>query len=439
MNYRDFLQKVIYAIINPLIKAMIAVGITPNIVTFVGFLGNIVAAGFFLDAAWMLGTEQADYASCMVTVGWGGFIILAAGLFDMMDGRLARMSGKSSLFGALWDSTLDRYSELVSLFGICLIFVRMQGDMIWFWVDASQFTCDITMDFKIDGRSPAVNEPYYTAQAGQTAELAGKLTRAWDGANYARVPIAAGYTGWIGLPFTSFNRSPVTAKSIEVHFGYSDNDAAKGKTLYIDALTLTDDATGPDGITIPQKDPVDTRPATPDKAAWNMENIPDDLLTATWASARYGSHADYTPDNVQILGIDGKGRNNTRALAIRQNGGYCWADEFDIDLTMDNTFCNDWSSGDMLMLWVDATEFAGTQLTLELFINDNKPANDTSYFLEEDGRLVKAGTLPDAWGGSAGWGRLPVTPGFKGWSCGSAQCLRQRQDGGNHQAPCRLL
>ena len=121
MNYRDFLQKVIYAIINPLIKAMIAVGITPNIVTFVGFLGNIVAAGFFLDAAWMLGTEQADYASCMVTVGWGGFIILAAGLFDMMDGRLARMSGKSSLFGALWDSTLDRYSELVSLFGICLI------------------------------------------------------------------------------------------------------------------------------------------------------------------------------------------------------------------------------------------------------------------------------------------------------------------------------
>ena len=143
MNYRDFLQKVIYAIINPLIKAMIAVGITPNIVTFVGFLGNIVAAGFFLDAAWMLGTEQADYASCMVTVGWGGFIILAAGLFDMMDGRLARMSGKSSLFGALWDSTLDRYSELVSLFGICLIFVRMQGDMTWFWMSVVTFAAMI--------------------------------------------------------------------------------------------------------------------------------------------------------------------------------------------------------------------------------------------------------------------------------------------------------
>lgn len=45
MNYRDFLQKVIYVIINPIIKAMIRLHITPNIVTFIGFIGNIVAAG----------------------------------------------------------------------------------------------------------------------------------------------------------------------------------------------------------------------------------------------------------------------------------------------------------------------------------------------------------------------------------------------------------
>ena len=57
----------------------------------------------------------------------------------MMDGRLARMSGKSSLFGALWDSTLDRYSELVSLFGICLVFVRMQGGEEWFWMGVVTF------------------------------------------------------------------------------------------------------------------------------------------------------------------------------------------------------------------------------------------------------------------------------------------------------------
>lgn len=162
MNYRDFLQKVIYQIINPIIKAMITMGITPNIVTFIGFLGNIVAVTFFLDAAWMLGMDGViidentanqltgtdgwdpyNYAYCMQTIGWGGLIILAAGLFDMMDGRLARMSGKSSLFGALWDSTLDRYSELVSLFGICLIFVRMQGGEEWFWMGVVTFAAMI--------------------------------------------------------------------------------------------------------------------------------------------------------------------------------------------------------------------------------------------------------------------------------------------------------
>ena len=143
MNYRDFLQKVIYVIINPIIKAMIKLHITPNIVTFVGFIGNIIAAGFFINAAWKLGTNNSyPYEDCMTEIGWGGFIILAAGLFDMMDGRLARMGGKSSLFGALWDSTLDRYSELVSLFGICLAFINMEGD-VWFWMGIVTFAAMI--------------------------------------------------------------------------------------------------------------------------------------------------------------------------------------------------------------------------------------------------------------------------------------------------------
>ena len=155
MNYRDFLQKVIYVIINPIIKMMIKLHITPNIVTFVGFIGNIVAAAFFIDAAWKLGVltltpdvtldiiPEFTYPDCMTEIGWGGFIILAAGLFDMMDGRLARMSGKSSLFGALWDSTLDRYSELVSLFGICLAFIRMDHVGEWFWMGIVTFAAMI--------------------------------------------------------------------------------------------------------------------------------------------------------------------------------------------------------------------------------------------------------------------------------------------------------
>ena len=117
MNYRDFLQKAIYRIINPLIKGMIKVGITPNFITTTGFLLNIVAARIFVYAA------AYKPESSLTLIGWGGFIILFAGLFDMMDGRLARMGNMSSTFGALWDSTLDRYSELFTLFGIAIYFL----------------------------------------------------------------------------------------------------------------------------------------------------------------------------------------------------------------------------------------------------------------------------------------------------------------------------
>lgn len=122
MNYRDYIQKVIYVIINPLIKGMIAVGITPNIITFVGFVLNLVATAMLIYAA--LGASDP-----LCWVGWAGGVILFAGVFDMMDGRLARMGNMSSTFGALWDSTLDRYSELFSLFGV-QYFLQMQG---WTW------------------------------------------------------------------------------------------------------------------------------------------------------------------------------------------------------------------------------------------------------------------------------------------------------------------
>lgn len=111
MNYRDFLQKVIYWVINPIVRGMIAIGITPNIITFLGLLGNIAAAVLMIYG----GVEHPNDLSY---VGWSGAIILFSGLFDMMDGRVARLGNMSSTFGALFDSVLDRYSELITLFGI---------------------------------------------------------------------------------------------------------------------------------------------------------------------------------------------------------------------------------------------------------------------------------------------------------------------------------
>ena len=112
MNYRDFLQQLIYKLINPFIRGMIKVGITPNFITTTGFILNVVAAGMFVYA----GMNSEGEGLSMI--GWAGGMVLFAGLFDMMDGRLARLGNMSSKFGALYDSVLDRYSELVTLFGI---------------------------------------------------------------------------------------------------------------------------------------------------------------------------------------------------------------------------------------------------------------------------------------------------------------------------------
>lgn len=124
MNYRDYLQKLIYTLINPIIKGMIKMGITPNMVTTIGFVGNVVAAFLFIHASQLMPISMG-----FSWIGWGGAILLSSGLFDMMDGRLARLGNMSTTFGAFWDSTLDRYSELFSLFGITLYLMTASG--IW--------------------------------------------------------------------------------------------------------------------------------------------------------------------------------------------------------------------------------------------------------------------------------------------------------------------
>lgn len=124
MKYRDYLQKLIYTLITPIIKGMIKMGITPNMVTTIGFVGNVVAAFLFIHASQLTPTSMG-----FSWIGWGGVILLFSGLFDMMDGRLARLGNMSTTFGAFWDSTLDRYSELFSLFGITLYLMTASG--IW--------------------------------------------------------------------------------------------------------------------------------------------------------------------------------------------------------------------------------------------------------------------------------------------------------------------
>ncbi|MES2003944.1 MAG: DUF4833 domain-containing protein [Bacteroidota bacterium] len=111
------LQKGIYVVIDPFVKLLIKMGLTPNAVTTIGFLLNICVTVVFIA-----GAEEGNRGD-LSYVGWAGGLILFAGLFDMLDGQVARLGNMGSTFGALYDSVLDRYSELVMFFGICYYLV----------------------------------------------------------------------------------------------------------------------------------------------------------------------------------------------------------------------------------------------------------------------------------------------------------------------------
>ncbi|SFE01786.1 Phosphatidylglycerophosphate synthase [Chitinophaga sp. CF118] len=112
-KWRDKLQQLIYLVINPLVKGLIKLGLTPNAVTLIGFALNIGVVIIFVA-----GVEEGNRGD-LSYVGWAGALTLFAGLFDMLDGQVARLGNMGSRFGALFDSVLDRYSEMVLFFGIC--------------------------------------------------------------------------------------------------------------------------------------------------------------------------------------------------------------------------------------------------------------------------------------------------------------------------------
>ncbi|GAB4007536.1 hypothetical protein GCM10028808_11530 [Spirosoma migulaei] len=113
LSFRTKIQFGIYTVINPIVRLLIRLGLTPNMITTIGLVLNIGVAGIFI-----LGAQQGNRGD-LSYVGWAGALVLFAGLFDMLDGQVARLGKMSSLYGALFDSVLDRYSELIMFLGIC--------------------------------------------------------------------------------------------------------------------------------------------------------------------------------------------------------------------------------------------------------------------------------------------------------------------------------
>ena len=92
----------------PVARFLARVGLTPNSVTVAGLAGSGASA-------YLVSTGRL----------WlGGVVFLASGAFDLLDGALARETGRTSRFGALLDSVADRVSEAVVLLGLLIFYIE---------------------------------------------------------------------------------------------------------------------------------------------------------------------------------------------------------------------------------------------------------------------------------------------------------------------------
>lgn len=112
-TFTDFMRVKFKGLLDFLGGFFIRIGITPNMMTLLGLLGNMIGA-------WFLARGQ------MLT---GGIFILICTPFDALDGTMARLRGEVSEFGAFVDAVSDRYSELFILGGLLYYFTQ-QGDWV---------------------------------------------------------------------------------------------------------------------------------------------------------------------------------------------------------------------------------------------------------------------------------------------------------------------
>jgi CDP-diacylglycerol--glycerol-3-phosphate 3-phosphatidyltransferase len=102
MTYTRAIGLACNRVILLIVRVLALSKIHPNVLTFLGLMINVGAAA-------LLATGQFR---------WAGVVMIGAGLFDMVDGRVARETNRVTRFGGFFDSVLDRYSDLALLVGL---------------------------------------------------------------------------------------------------------------------------------------------------------------------------------------------------------------------------------------------------------------------------------------------------------------------------------
>src|SRR5688500_3283712 len=110
MTVTGFIGTVCMFPMRAIIRASVALRIHPNTLTLIGLLINVAAA-------WALGRDRLLLA---------GVIMIVANIFDFIDGKVAHITNTESRFGAFWDSTLDRFSDIALFLGLIYLYADLR-------------------------------------------------------------------------------------------------------------------------------------------------------------------------------------------------------------------------------------------------------------------------------------------------------------------------
>lgn len=109
MTYTRAIGWVCGKIIDRIVGALALSRIHPNVLTFLGLVINTWAAFLFAAGSFR----------------WAGAVVILAGVFDMVDGRVARETNRVTRFGGFFDSVLDRYSDLALFMGLLVYYATI--------------------------------------------------------------------------------------------------------------------------------------------------------------------------------------------------------------------------------------------------------------------------------------------------------------------------
>jgi CDP-diacylglycerol--glycerol-3-phosphate 3-phosphatidyltransferase len=116
MTWTSAIGKACGVLLYKIVDGLALTRISPNVLTFIGLVINVGAALLF-------GFASADNNQPRLFL-YAGMVIIGAGIFDMVDGRVARATNQVTVFGAFFDSVIDRYSDVALFFGLLVYYAR---------------------------------------------------------------------------------------------------------------------------------------------------------------------------------------------------------------------------------------------------------------------------------------------------------------------------